>query len=71
MDTMTVKQHIEQIIWRLTGLLRSRVVICMVGLYVLNNKPEIGQWVVSLCGLALGVSAVDALKGIDNGKSSK
>ncbi len=70
-DPMTISQHLEQVLWRVCGLLRARVIICMVGLYVLEHQPAIGQWVVALCGLALGVSAVDAMKGVDNGKPTK
>lgn len=47
---------------RLSGLLRTRVLLSAAGLFVLYSKPEIGQWVVMLVGLALGVSAIDAIK---------
>lgn len=66
-----MKHHLETVLWRLTGLLRSRVIICMVGLYVMKQQPTIGQWVVEICGLALGVHAIDAWKGIDNGRAIK
>lgn len=59
--------HLSAALWCLTGLLRSRIVVCMVGITYVYHKPEIGQWVVSLCGMALGVSAIDAWRG--NGKS--
>lgn len=51
--------HLE----RLSGLLRTRVILSCIGLYVMYKQPSIGQWVVSIVGLALGVSAIDAFKG--------
>jgi hypothetical protein len=48
---------------RLSGLLRTRVLLSCLGLYVMYKQPSIGQWVVAIVGLALGVSAVDAWKG--------
>jgi len=65
-----MNKHLEQILWRLAGLFRTRVIVCMVGLAVMNNQPAIGQWVVAICGLALGVSAIDAWKGGGNGSNS-
>lgn len=52
---------------RLSGLLRTRVLLSAAGLVMLYVKPEIGQWVVILVGMALGVSAIDAVKGLKNG----
>ena len=48
---------------RLSGLLRTRVLMSCVGLYIMYKQPSIGQWVVAIVGLALGVSAIDAWKG--------
>lgn len=64
-----MNQHLKEVLWRLTGLLRSRVVICMIGLVVMYHRPSIGQWVVTICGMAMGVSAIDALKGRQSGRS--
>jgi len=64
-----MKHHLKEILWRMTGLLRSRVIICMIGLKVMSSQPEIGQWVVAICGMAMGVSAVDAFRGRDNGRA--
>lgn len=50
------------IIHRASGLLRTRVILSAVGMYVMYKQPVIAQWVVSLVGLALGVSAIDAYK---------
>lgn len=55
---------------RLAGLLRTRVLLSGFGLFIIYQRPEIGQWVVILVGLALGVSAIDAIKGIKNGTDS-
>lgn len=52
---------------RLSGLLRTRVLLSAAGLVIIYLKPEISQWVVTLVGLALGVSAIDAMKGSKNG----
>lgn len=52
-----MKCHLK---FRLAGLLRTRVILSLIGLYVMTQHPEIAQWVVAICGLALGVSAVDA-----------
>ena len=47
---------------RLSGLLRTRVLLSLIGLWVMSKHPEIAQWVMGLVGLALGVSAIDAIK---------
>ena len=58
--------HLSILCHRLSGLLRTRVILSLIGLYVLREIPQAGQWVVTLVGMALGVSAIDAWKG--NGK---
>ncbi len=63
-----MSEHLNKILHHLTGLVRTRVVICGVGLIVMYNKPIISQSVVALCGLAIGVSAVDAWKGDTRGR---
>lgn len=63
-----LNEHWRKVFWHLTGLVRTRVVICMIGLVVMNHQPSIAQWVVSICGLALGVSAIDAWKGVKYGR---
>lgn len=55
--------HWEILAHRLSGLLRTRVIMACLGLFVMYKQPSIGQWVVSIVGLALGVSAIDAWKG--------
>ncbi len=57
-----LKQHKHILIQRLVGLLRTRVLISMLGVYVTYSKPEIGQSVCILVGMALGVSAIDAFR---------
>ncbi len=47
-------------LFHLSGLLRTRVILALIGIAVVCFKPEVGQWVVSLVGMAAGVSAVDA-----------
>jgi hypothetical protein len=47
---------------RVSGLLRTRVILSIIGLIVMCRNPEIAQWVVAIVGLALGVSAIDAVK---------
>ena len=63
-----MNEHLKEALWRLTGLLRTRVIICMVGLYIMKSQPAVAEWVVAICGLALGVSAIDSIKGVDNGR---
>lgn len=55
---------------RLAGLLRTRVILSGIGLIVLCKNPGVGQWVVALVGMALGISAIDAIKGKGNGTDS-
>lgn len=55
--------HLQILCHRLSGLLRTRVIMACLGLYVMYKQPSIGQWVVAIVGLSLGVSAVDAWKG--------
>jgi len=58
-----MNEHFKSILIRLSGLLRTRVIMACVGLYVLERQPEAGQWVAVIVGLSLGVSAIDAFKG--------
>lgn len=58
-----LSKHLHILLHRVSGLLRTRVIISMIGIYVTYSKPEIGQSICILVGLALGVSAIDALKG--------
>lgn len=55
------------ILHRIVGLLRTRVILSLIGLYAMYKQPAIGPWVTGIVGLALGVSAVDAWKGGGNG----
>lgn len=57
------KQHLSILLHRLSGLIRTRVILSMIGLYVMYKQPSIAQWVFSIIGLALGVSAIDAYRG--------
>lgn len=45
---------------RLSGLLRTRVIMACIGLWVMHEQPCISQWVVAVIALSLGVSAVEA-----------
>ena len=63
-----MNEHVKLIFVRLSGLLRTRVIMACLGLYVLHNQPEAGQWVAVIIGLSLGVSAIDAFKEVRNGK---
>ena len=58
-----VKFNWHVILHRMAGLLRTRVILSGVGMVVLCKNPEVGQWVVALVGMALGVSAIDAIRG--------
>ena len=58
------------VLHRLAGLLRTRVILSAAGLFIIYKQPAIGQWVVILVGLALGVSAIDAVKGSGDGSNS-
>lgn len=49
---------------RLSGLLRTRVILSLIGLWVMSKHPEIAPWVMGVIGMALGVSAIDAVKEI-------
>lgn len=52
---------------RVAGLMRTRVLLSILGLFIIYNKPNVAQWVVAILGMAMGVSAVDAWKGTSNG----
>lgn len=58
-----MNEHLKSILVRLSGLLRTRVIMACIGLYVLTVQPSTGQWVAVIVGLSLGVSAIDAMKG--------
>jgi len=58
-----MNEHLKSILVRLSGLLRTRVIMACIGLYVLTVQPSTGQWVAIIVGLSLGVSAIDAMKG--------
>lgn len=47
---------------RLSGLIRTRVILSCVGLFVMYKQPQVGHDVVAMVGLALGVSAIDAYR---------
>ena len=55
--------NLQILLHRLSGLIRTRVIMACLGLYVMYKQPSIGQWVVAIVGLSLGVSAIDAWKG--------
>lgn len=63
-----MNDHLKLLLIRLSGLLRTRVIMACLGLYVLHAQPEAGQWVAVIVGLSLGVSAIDALREVKNGK---
>ncbi len=58
-----MNEHIKSCLHRLSGLLRTRVIMACVGLWVLKEAPQAGQWIAVIVGLSLGVSAIDAMKG--------
>lgn len=60
---MKYELHLGVLLHRLSGLIRTRVVLSLIGLYVLNKQPQAGQYIVTLIGMAMGVSAIDAWKG--------
>jgi hypothetical protein len=55
----------EKTVHHLSGLIRTRVVLALIGMLIVYSKPEAGQWIVSLVGTAAGVSAIDAWRGKD------
>jgi len=57
-----MNEHVKLMLIRLSGLLRTRVIMSCLGLYVLVRSPEAGEWVAVIVGLALGVSAIDAFR---------
>ena len=57
----------ELISHRLAGLLRTRVIVSTFSVLMVYLKPEIGHYVIILAGFSMGVSAVDAWKGLDSG----
>lgn len=57
-----MNEHLKIILVRLSNLLRTRIIMSCIGLWVLNNQPASGQWVAIIVGLALGVSAIEAAK---------
>lgn len=57
-----MKEHFSAVLWRLTRLLRARVIICMVGLAVMSYHPDSAQWIVAICGLAIGSSLVGDIR---------
>lgn len=63
-----VRLYLHKAVFHLTGLLRTRVIICVLGMVLVENRPSAGQWIVSLCGMAVGVSAIDAWKGAEHGR---
>lgn len=64
------QSQLHILLHRLSGLLRTRVLLSLIGLYAMYKQPLIAQWVVALVGLALGVSAVDAYKNGTRGDDS-
>ena len=52
---------------RLSSLLRGRYIMSLIGMGIIVYKPELGQWIVALVGLSVGVSAIDAIKNRGSG----
>jgi len=50
------------LVLRLLGLLRTRVIMACIGLFVMHEQPCISEWVVAVIALSLGVSAIEAWK---------
>lgn len=46
----------------LSGLLRTRVILSVLGLILVLIRPDQAQWICILVGMSLGVSAIDAMK---------
>lgn len=65
-----MNEHVKDVLVRLSRLLRSRVIICMVGLYCVSKQPSAAEWIAVLCGLAIGVSGIEEWRG-RNGKSQQ
>lgn len=57
---MNLNLHLKVALLRLTGLLRARVILSLIGMYAMYKQPSVAHWIFSITGLALGVSAVDA-----------
>lgn len=55
-----MKSCIHICLERLSGLLRTRVIMSCIGLYSMVLQPSIAPYIVPIIGLALGVSAIDA-----------
>ena len=55
-------EHKTVILHRFSGLLRTRVILCLIGMFVMYKQPLIAQYITGLIGMALGVSAIDAYK---------
>ncbi len=66
-----MRQHINKGLYHISGLLRTRVLISLLGMYLVQDHPNSGQWIVSLCGMAIGVSAIDAWKGVSDVRADK
>lgn len=60
-----------KLLHHLSGLVRTRVVLSLFGIWVVYKEPSIGQWVVTLVGMAIGVSAIDAVRGVGRGRNSE
>ena len=54
-----MNKYLEEALIRLSRLLRSRVIVCMVGLYAINKEPSAAQWIAIVCGMAIGISGVE------------
>jgi len=63
--------HKNKVLFHLSGLFRTRVVLSLIGLYVMYKQPSIAYSVVGIVGLALGVSAVDAARQMRREKDGK
>ena len=54
-----MNKHVEELLIRLSRLLRARVIVCMIGLYSISKQPTAAEWIAVVCGLAIGVSGVE------------
>lgn len=57
----TIWHRIEQCIYK---LMNARHIICFFSIYMITKTPQVAQSIVILTALSLGVSSINALKGM-------
>lgn len=59
--------HVSGLKWKLINLLRTRVLLSVLGLICIKASPDNGQWIAMIVVSGMGVSAVEAWKGARDG----